>query len=61
MAGSLSSPGGDLQAWEGTGGFELWHVPPDPGAYQANFPSVHGKLCGLGRASSVFVRLSCFF
>lgn len=34
---------------------------PDLGAHQANFPSVHGQLCGLGCASSMFVCLSWFF
>lgn len=56
-----SSPGIWPAGCRSSAGLELRHVLPIQAAPQVNFPSVHGQLCGLGCASSVFVCLSCFF
>lgn len=69
LASFVHSPGGRrplppqemARGLQGSAGLELWHVLPIQAAPQVNFPSVHGQLCGLGCASSVFVCLSCFF
>lgn len=60
-AGALCLPRNMARGLQGSAGLELWHVLPIQAAPQVNFPSVHGQLCGLGCASSVFVCLSCFF